>query len=310
MLGVRHKRAQHARGKLQLTLCDNLALTLALAKGHPHASTSHVVNCVKSAFSLISPSLSAGSHQSGTPQTVGRVCTDHHHVISFVTPEVKLCAVQKARTLRPKASALDHCSVRWTTLSGTGVLTKRRLVSGTPNPPRAQTQPKTTKRAYYKKNRSRRAEGRRMKFSAAADASHGLTFLQRLKVRAPTQHAIDSRVADFLQRSGEPSVHFVQWAQLDAFLAKYMDVLLWRGSWPARHRRHRQPFTTAFPRFQKLVMADCRLPAQSWLGSEQHRTGHLSHTFFLRDNRTGPAVTGGRQQGGEPQCEQSCLVCF
>ena len=46
-----------------------------------------------------------------------------------------------------------------------------------------------------------------MKFSeAAADASHKLTFSQRFNVRAPTRHALDSRVADFLQWSGELSL--------------------------------------------------------------------------------------------------------
>ena len=33
---------------------------------------------------MISPSLPAGSRQCGTPQTLGRACTDHRSVISFV----------------------------------------------------------------------------------------------------------------------------------------------------------------------------------------------------------------------------------
>ena len=145
MLGIRHKcRAQHARRKLQLTLCDNLALTLASQKAahYPHVSTPHVVNCVPSASSLISTSLSVGSHQSGTPRICGsRLYGPPLHVISVVTPAMlvrksfpssaahgmKLCEVQTARTLRPRALALgstkeDHCDL------GTGVLTKRRLV--------------------------------------------------------------------------------------------------------------------------------------------------------------------------------------
>ena len=48
-------------------------------------------------------------------------------------------------------------------------------------------------------SRKRREEytTRRTDHATAADASHGLTFLQRFKVRTPTQHAVDSRVASF-----------------------------------------------------------------------------------------------------------------
>ena len=201
MLRYRHKcRAQHARAKFRLALCDDLALTLALASQH-HLS-------LITASSMIFPSLSVGSHKGGTPLTVGRVCTAFRFVttssvmpatlvrkpvLSSARHERTLNTVQTARRLRPKASALDHCSLRGITSSGTGALTKRRLVSETPDHSRAETRPKTTRRA-----RSRRAEERRLKFNeAAADASHGLTFLQ--------------------------------WTQSVALLAQYMNVLFWRG---------------------------------------------------------------------------------
>ena len=45
------------------------------------------------------------------------------------------------------------------------------------------------------------------------------------------------------------------------------------GNWLVRHRRHWQPHATTFPRFRKLVMADCHPPEQGWQGSEQNRTG-------------------------------------
>ena len=107
---------------------------------------------------------------SGIPQIVGRACLE----ISSVTPamlvrrplpsgarhEAKLCVVQTARTSRSEALVSDHCSTKETTLSGIGASTKRPLVSGAPNPPPAPTKPKTTKRAHYENNRSRRAEPR------------------------------------------------------------------------------------------------------------------------------------------------------
>ena len=77
MLGILQKcRALHVRGKLQLILCDDITLTLALAMvgHHPHVSTPHVVNNVPSASSLISPSLSVGSRHSGiSPDRGSRV---------------------------------------------------------------------------------------------------------------------------------------------------------------------------------------------------------------------------------------------
>ena len=89
--------------------------------------------------------------------------------------------------------------------------------------------------------------------AAAVDASRGLTFLRRSKVRASTQHAVDSRVADFLQWSEErENVRDVPWALLGAVFREES----W--SWLVMRRRHRrQPTTTCLPRFRKLVMADC-----------------------------------------------------
>ena len=76
--------------------------------------------------------------------------------------------------------------------------------------------------------------------AAAVDASRGLTFLRRSKVRASTQHAVDSRVADFLQWSEErETLRDVPWALLGAVFREES----W--SWLAMRRRHRrQPTTT------------------------------------------------------------------
>ena len=46
MLGVRHHcRAQRARGKLQLKLCDNLALAVAVAEGRSSCARLNITCC-------------------------------------------------------------------------------------------------------------------------------------------------------------------------------------------------------------------------------------------------------------------------
>ena len=214
-----------ARGSTQLS--HNLALTLALAEGR---STFTRLNTTCRAFNIFDDvsvairwrpsewnSSDCGSRKNGPP------------------PREKFCDAPKdSKEVRSRGFALDHCSPRGLTSSGTGVLTKRRLVSDTPNP-RAQTKPKTTRRAHFEKNRSRRAEERRLKFNEdAADASQGLTFLQRFKLRTPTQHAIDSRVADFLMWSGEPNLQSIPWNSWMHFWRSTWTYSSSEESWPCR----------------------------------------------------------------------------
>ena len=81
---------------------------------------------------------------------------------------------------------------------------------------------------------------------------------------APTQHAIDSRVADFLQWSVESDLRGIPWAVGRISGLSVRTYSSGEESWPARRRRHWQQSTTSFPRFRKLVMADCCLPPQGW----------------------------------------------
>ena len=110
MLGVRQMSRAAPRGQLQLTLCEKLALTLALADvDHPpHVLISHVVNYV--------------------PTRRSRMCgPPPRHIFC----DARNVAVEAASLkLYVVLLVSDHCSRKGITLSGIEALTKRRLVSG------------------------------------------------------------------------------------------------------------------------------------------------------------------------------------
>ena len=136
-------------GKLQLTLCDNLALTLALAEGRSSSARLNTTCCELCAVSIFNDisvvvswlpsewnSSDRGSRVYGPPPRdffcdARKVCAEAAPPERATREEAEGNAVQTARRLRPAASALDHCSPRGIDSHGTGVLTKRRLVSDT-----------------------------------------------------------------------------------------------------------------------------------------------------------------------------------
>ena len=91
------------------------------------------------------------------------------------------------------------------------------LLLGTP------TKPKTTKRAESVTSRG----GAPHEVQCFSSDSQVLSFLQRSKVRAPNQHAMDSRVSDFVGVQ-ESWTSCTSRAQLDAPLALCMGALFWR----------------------------------------------------------------------------------
>ena len=148
MLRFRHKcRRQHARGKLQLTLRDNVALTLALAQDRSSSALLNTTGrelCVISILNDISVAVrwlpsEWNSSNRGTrmydPPPRDFFC-DARDVGAGALPlsarhERKPHGVQTAKRLRRKASALDHRLLSEITSPGTGALTKGRLVSDT-----------------------------------------------------------------------------------------------------------------------------------------------------------------------------------
>ena len=111
-------------------------------------------------------------------------------VLSSRRHEGRPCVTQTAETSVPEVLGLGQCLTKATVLSGNGPSTKRRLASGATgslDPHPAPTKMKSTsERAQYEKNRSRRTEERRKKFSASgADAILGLAFLQRVQGARP-----------------------------------------------------------------------------------------------------------------------------
>ena len=148
------------------------------------------------------------------------------------------------------------------------VLTKRRLVSDTPNPLRAQTKPKTTtstlRGAPITPRRGAPREVQRG-CSGRQPRAHVLEAIQCTHAHPARNRQSGGRC------SAEPSLQSFPWTQLD--------VLFWReglagaasSTLVATHHR--------LPTHPKAPMADCRPPAQHWQGSEQNRTGHRSLLF-------------------------------
>ena len=95
-------------------------------------------------------------------------------------------------------------------------------------------------------------------------------------VRAPNQHEIDNREADFLLCSGEPSFQDIPWAQLDALLARYMDVLFWRGEVAHVASSALAAVHDYFPTFPKARHGGLPSARAERAGSEKNRTGHFS----------------------------------
>ena len=134
MLGVRHKcRAQHARGKLQLTLCDNFALTLSLAKSR--SSSAPLNTTCRGLCAVRISSLSIGSHQNGIPQSALRDFFCDARNVGAEAASLERATRGEARRHTDSKEVASHCSLKEITSLGTSVLTKRRLVSDTPSYP-------------------------------------------------------------------------------------------------------------------------------------------------------------------------------
>ena len=264
---------------------------------HPHVSTPHVKNFVPSASSLIPPSLSVGSHQSGTPQTAGSR-------VYGPPPRDFFCDARKVGAeTAPLERATQEEAVRRQT--------PRRLFQGLGlGRFEFRRSRKTTRRAHCNKNPPRRAEERRRKFSeAAADASHWLTFLQRFKGRTPTQRNRQSggRLSGVVR---EPSLRKIPWAQLDAVLAQYMDALSWSveraGAASSTLGSGTRPPS---PRFQKLVMADCHPHRRD--GMVPNKTARVTtHASSDGCGSSQPLGSGDRPHGVVGlRCSVSPAIC-
>ena len=76
---------------------------------------------------------------------------------------------------------------------------------------------------------ARAAQRRAARAASDLAAAPGLTFLQRNKVRGPTQKAFDRRLGDFLAWAGARELEELSTGRLDALLADYLDRLYWDG---------------------------------------------------------------------------------
>ncbi|CAK0881152.1 unnamed protein product [Prorocentrum cordatum] len=109
-----------------------------------------------------------------------------------------------------------------------------RTVTGQPTP--FATDPRNVGTAWASLARAaadekaNRAKLRVMKFGGAnCDPRHGLTFLQRHKVREATIRSFDNHVTSFLAWAAAPSLDDITADRLDVLLAAYLDKLFWEG---------------------------------------------------------------------------------
>ncbi|CAK0869005.1 unnamed protein product [Prorocentrum cordatum] len=89
---------------------------------------------------------------------------------------------------------------------------------------------KAAGRVELARQKANRAKLRAAKFGGAnCDPRHGLTFLQRHKVREATIRSFDNHVTSFLAWAAVPSLDDITADRLDALLAAYLDKLFWDG---------------------------------------------------------------------------------
>ena len=150
---------RRVRGKLRLTLCDNLSAT----NGHSSSASLNITCrelCTVSIFADISVASVGSIRMELITSWVAHVRTTHRIVISSVTPAMffpqpcgtrRSCTLSRQQRRRTRRSwSRDRCSTNETTWSGDRAIDE---TAGAPNPPPAPTKPMRTKRAHHDKNR-------------------------------------------------------------------------------------------------------------------------------------------------------------
>ncbi|CAK0792247.1 unnamed protein product, partial [Prorocentrum cordatum] len=235
-LGVRHKmRALRSRGHLHLMLNDNLSLVLGVEKGR---SASPLIN-----------------------QTCRELCS--YSIIHDMSVAVRWLPSEwntsdkgsRTVTGQPTPFAADPRNVgtAWASLARAAADEK----AGKTKTPRPSVKPgalpparsKAAGRVELARQKANRAKLRAAKFGGAnCDPRHGLTFLQRHKVREATIRSFDNHVTSFLAWAAVPSLDDITADRLDALLAAYLDKLFWDGELAETGSRLLAPVQYRLPR--------------------------------------------------------------